>query len=261
MFGIFKKKEYKVDQKPKKIAPQEDFNDVTLVSEYFKNETGVTFDNQIGILKSKLTSFCRLRKIYSFKQLISKVKDNSTIKQELIDYLTTNETFFYREFSQIKQLVEKVKEKQEKQVTILCAPSATGEESYSITIALLEAGVLSSKFSILGIDINSEALKKAEAAIYKERNIRNLSPSVLSKYFKKEGDLYILNASVKSHVKFKHANLFDASFKSLGKFDFVFSRNMLIYFDEETKIKAKKILADMLKNKDDEVFFGHADLF
>ena len=258
MFGFFKKK--REVTKDIVINHEEDYNDIEPIAKYFHNETGITFDKQISILKSKLTSFCRHRDIHSFTKLLEDIKVDSSLKQELIDYLTTNETFFYREFKQIKELVELVKNSNTK-IDILCAPSATGEEPYSIAIALLEAGVASSNFQILGIDINSDAVSKANKAIYGERNIRNLSAQIISKYFTKNSDEYALNPSIKSLVSFKVANLFDSSFTSLGKFDFVFSRNMLIYFDKETKLRAKSILESMRKDDNHEVFFGHADLF
>ncbi|MEA1892762.1 MAG: CheR family methyltransferase, partial [Campylobacterota bacterium] len=116
-------------------------------------------------------------------------------------------------------------------------------------------------FSIVGVDINSDAISKARKAVYGERNIRNLSTEIVFKYFQKNNSEHALNHNVKSLVTFKIANLFDSSFSNLGKFDFVFSRNMLIYFDKETKLKAKKILESMRKDDKHKVFFGHADLF
>ncbi len=258
MFNFFNKKETK--NKDVKIEVQEDYNDIKPISKYFHNETGITFDKQISILKIKVTSFCKRRKIYSFLQLLDNIKDNYLLKQELIDYLTTNETFFYREVKQIIELTQLVKKSNTK-INILCAPSATGEEPYSIAIALLEAGVSAVDFSIMGIDINSQAIYKAKEGIYKERNIRNLSVEIVSKYFTIENNLYVLKQNIKSLVSFKVVNIFDSSFLELGKFDFIFSRNMLIYFDKETKIKAKIILESRRKNDTHKVFFGHADLF
>ena len=259
MFNFFKKKEQQIESTKSELI-QEDFNDIKPIAKYFHNETGITFDKQISILKNKVTSFCKQRKIHSFKKLFEDIKSNKQLKQELIDYLTTNETYFYREFTQIKELVELVK-KQNKSVKILCAPSATGEEPYSIAIALLEAGIASYNINIIGIDINQEALTKAKTAIYSERNIRNLSPDILHNYFIKKDDKYALKEDIKSLVRFKLANIFDESFKDLGKFDFIFSRNMLIYFDKQTKQKAKIILESMRKDEEYDVFFGHADLF
>lgn len=258
MFSFFKKDTSHTEVE-KEVAV-EDFSNIEFVADYFKSETGITFDKQISILKSKVTTFCRQRDIYSFKSLLEIINRDTQLKQELIDYLTTNETFFYREFKQIADLVELVK-KSQTNVDILCAPSATGEEPYSIAIALLEAGVESSKFKILGIDINADAILQAKTAIYRERNVRNLSDTIIRKYFIEDEKHYILKPAVKSQVQYKIANLFDPSFKTLGKFDFILSRNMLIYFDKETKLKAKSILESMRKNTNQEIFFGHADLF
>ena len=259
MLSFFKKKP---KEEETNIAPNvyEDFNDIEPIAEYFKDETGVTFDKQRSILKNKVMTFCKLRGIHSFSELLNSVRKDSLLKQELTDYLTTNETFFYREIRQIQELVKLVQEKHS-HVDILCAPSATGEEPYSIAIALLEAGVSPDRFSIVGIDINSDAVQKAKEAIYKERNVRNLSTEIRNRYFTQNEDKYALNQSVKSLISFKLLNLFDDSFKTLGKFDFVFSRNMLIYFDKETKLRAKRILESMRKSSEHPVFFGHADLF
>jgi chemotaxis protein methyltransferase CheR len=207
-----------------------------------------------------LISFCKIRHIPGFTQCLSQVRNDSILKQELINYLTTNESFFYREFHQIHDLVKKVTQFTH-QIDILCAPCSTGEELYSIVIALLDAGVPKTRFNITGIDINTEALSHAKCAIYNQRNISNLPVSILNQYFIKEGLKYRLNNRVKDCVKLKTENVFSSSFKTMGSFDFIFSRNMLIYFDMETKIKAKNILEGLLKDRNTPVYFGHADLF
>ena len=258
MFDFLKKKEIADDEE--EVEYQVDYSDISHIAEYFHSETGITFTQHISILTNKVTTFCKQRKIHSFSKLLQDIKTDTHLKQELINYLTTNETYFYREFKQIEELVSLVKSKNSK-VEILCAPSATGEEPYSIAIALLEAGVSPSNFHILGIDINSKAISKAQEAIYGERNIRNLSPQIIQKHFTRRDEKYMINHSLKSLVSFKIANLFDSSFTSIGKFDFVFSRNMLIYFDKETKLKAKSILESVRKTQEHKVFFGHADLF
>lgn len=258
MFEWFKKREASLEEQ--KNTQVQDYSNIELIATYFKDETGVTFDKQESILKNKVTTFCKLREIDSFTTLLEKIKYDRTLKQELIDALTTNETFFYREFKQIEDLVKLVKETSG-QIDILCAPSATGEEPYSIAIALLEAGVSANNFHVTGIDINSEAINRAKEGIYKERNVRNLSTQIVERYFTKQENLFAINERVKSLVTFRVVNLFDPSFATIGKFDFIFSRNMLIYFDKETKLKAKNILESLRKNKNQEIFFGHADLF
>jgi len=252
MFSFFKKNKKQKPEVQEKFY-KEDFHNIESIAEYIHRETGITFEKQV-------ISFCRQRAIYSFETLLQDIKNTPELKQELIDHLTTNETYFNREFSQIEELVSFVQAKSQK-IEILCAPCATGEEVYSIAIALLEAGVQANHFHIVGIDISQEALNAANSAIYEQRHIRNLSHQTVSKYFTKEGAFYILNTELKTVVSFKLANIFDAEFRTLGKFDFVFSRNMLIYFDKETKLKAKAILESVRKEDAPEVFFGHADLF
>ncbi|WP_304545940.1 CheR family methyltransferase [Sulfurimonas microaerophilic] len=253
---------------PKKIQTQtplyeerqEDFSDVTIVAEYFKDLTGVTFDKQISILNSKAKSFCQNNNIYSYRELLEKISNDADLKQDLINRLTTNETFFYREFNQIAELVSLVKQENHP-VRILCAPCATGEESYSIAIALLEAGIASNRFKIIGIDINSEAITKAKEANYRERNVRNLSDELQQRYFIQEGEIFHLKSDIKQLVEFHIFNIFEERFKSLEKFDYIFSRNMLIYFDAPTKQKAVEVLESMQKDQTKKIFFGHADLF
>jgi len=240
----------------------EDFNDIDIepIAQYFKLETGITFKKQQSILKSKLISFCKIHHIHSFKKCLQQVKTDLKIKQVLINYLTTNESFFYRELHQIQDLVHKVR-LSDQPVNILCAPSSTGEEIYSITIALLEGEVPKNRFNIIGIDINSDALKQAELGVYNQRNISNVPNHLLTKYFNKKGSKYYLSNEIKQCVQLKTENIFSSSFKLLGKFDYIFSRNMLIYFDAETKIKARQILESLLKDKKHPIYFGHADLF
>ncbi len=268
MFSFFSKKtpesesETETDTNQPVIVQHglEDFNHVDAIAAYFKQQTGVTFENQKSILKSKLLSFCKIRKITSFEQCLAQVKNQPNLKQELINYLTTNESFFYREFHQVEDVVKKVKTLG-RCVDILCAPSSTGEELYSIAIALLEAGVSESQFNLVGIDINTQALVQAKAAIYNQRNVSNLPIPVLKKYFIEKDAKYHLKDSVKHCVSLKVENIFSSSFKAMGKFDYIFSRNMLIYFDRETKIKAKNILEMLLKDNNTPIYFGHADLF
>lgn len=257
MFNFFKKKSQLAEEK---IKEEEKFDNILPIQEYLYKKTGITFENQESILISKVKIFCKKHEIYSFETLLSKVRMQLDLDQELINHITTNETYFYREFKQIEKLCTLVKEKNNP-VSIICAPSATGEEPYSIAIALLEANVPASHINIVGIDINSEALEKSKKALYSKLNVRNLSEDILQKHFTKKNDLYELKENVKSLVHFELRNIFDASFHTIGKFDFVFSRNMLIYFDKETKQKAKEILQALRKEDTNPVFFGHADLF
>ncbi|MCK4710880.1 MAG: protein-glutamate O-methyltransferase CheR [Gammaproteobacteria bacterium] len=259
MFSLFKNKKTLSHEKSQ-TRRQKDYTDPQPIADYFINKTGVSFEKQMSILKSKLTSFCTLREIDGFSECLSQVKTDPQLEQELIDYLTTNETYFYREFAQIENLVQQILANTAK-VDILCAPCSTGEEPYSIAIALLEAGVPAGQFSIQGIDINFSALKSATNAVYRERNISKMPKHLVTKYFELEQKKYRLKPVIKNLVQVKQFNLFDSGIHQIGKFDYILSRNLLIYFDQPTKQKASKILQNMLKDPQQKVLYGHADLY
>ena len=258
MFNFFKKKvpetEYKIDTK--EIIY--DFENIDPIATYVKEIIGIDFEKQKSILKSKISIISKKNNIHSFKDCLIEIKRNKIFKQDVINYITTNESFFYREFAQVASLVKKISSSKNS-VNILCAPSATGEEPYSIVLALLEANVSKNRFKITGIDISSDAIQKSIEGKYNSSTVRNLSESILKRYFKKEDDLYVIKQEIKQQVEFKCSNIFDNDFKNIGKFDYIFSRNMLIYFDKETRIKAKEIFAKLLKDSSEPILFGHAD--
>ena len=258
MFEWFKKTQ--MPQHTLNEAIVEDFSNPDALVAFFKQETGVTFERQYSIVVRKLQNFCRQRAIYSFEACYDQVQNDPTLKQELINYLTTNESFFFREYAQIEALADLISRRSD-QVSILCAPCATGEEPYSIAIALIESGIHASRFHITGIDINTDALKHAKKACYNERSVRNLSEIQKERYFVKDAEHYCLVQEITSCVTLHQMNIFDPVFQRMEKFDYVFSRNMLIYFDKETKARAQAILESMRRHADIPVFFGHADLF
>ena len=253
MFDFFKVQ--KVTKVSKKFESANDFENIPSIMSYFKEETGIDFDEQVTIFKSKLTSFCRIYKISSFEKCLKNIKTDVELRQELINYLTTNESFFYREYHQIESLVNTVKDSH-KHVEVLCVPCANGEEPYSIAIALMEAGVSKSMFHITGIDISSAAVLRSEEAIYNEKGVRNLSAELRIKYFRQEDEQFHLNEEVKEQVRFKCMNIFDEGFKQLGLFDYIFSRNMLIYFDSHTRLKAQRLFKEHLKDSSQSIYLA-----
>jgi len=203
MFSLFgKKTPQETSPIEKTEKPLEDFTDVDPFAQYFYKETGITFEKQKAILKSKLRSFCKNHNIYSFQNCLEQIKTNTGLKREIINYLTTNESYFYREFHQIKELIDKIS-LSTGQVNILCAPCSTGEEPYSIAIALSEAGIETHRFSICAIDINSEAVEHAIAGYYNSRSISKMPSNLKEKYFKQVEDKFLLRQEIKSTTTFK----------------------------------------------------------
>ncbi|MEH6504561.1 MAG: CheR family methyltransferase [Cycloclasticus sp.] len=259
MLGLFRKKKPSgVVQTP--ADTRQDFHNIQFLAEYVKNETGINFEKQASIFKSKLISFCKQRGVPSFDECLAKAKRKNEFKQELFNYLTTNETYFYREFGQIEKLVAQVAASKNP-VDILCLPCSTGEEPYTIVIALLEAGVDAKKFNLIGVDIDTAAVKRAIGGVYNVRDVSKMPTTLAAKYFVHKEGKYHLDERIKSSVTFKTFNLFDPMVRSIGEFDFVLSRNMLIYFDKETKLKASDILTGLLKDKKHPIYYGHADLY
>ena len=259
MFGLFKRKKEPFLE-PEQNRVQQDFENIQNSLDYVKELTGINFEKQRTIFQSKLKSFCQQRDINSFDECLEKASRDTLLRQDLVNYVTTNETYFYREFEQINTLVASVCKRVDK-VNILCMPCSTGEEPYTIAISLLEAGVPSTRFNLLGADIDTAALQRAKEGVYNARDISKMPSDLVDKYFLKKGDKFHLNTLIKSCVDFNACNLFDPGLKKVGQFDYVLSRNMLIYFDMGTKLKASKILDGLLKPTSDPVYYGHADLY
>jgi len=170
--------------------------------------------------------------------------------KQLLNDLTTNETYFFRNPPQLKamenQLLPEVAIPKEKigfrKLRIWSAGSSSGEEAYTLAMMLLEKRETLLKnwiFEIVGTDINEEVLEKAKEGIFNAYSVRHVPDNYMRKYFKKEStDRFVLSPEVKKLVTFKHLNLYDDNKMIFMKtFDFIFCANVLIYFDTSSKAK------------------------
>jgi len=234
-------------------------------------QTGIFIekDKFESLYKKKLEKFIQEKGFSSFKEFYKKLvfsKDENLL-QEVINLFTVNETYFFREKYQFDTLInyvlphlDEIRPKNES-INILCAPVSTGEEIYSIAILLLEEGNLIKKrdFLLLGIDIDSNVIKKAKEGIYSKRSVSKLPPEIIEKYFDFDGKFYRLKPIVKNAVNFRVVNVLDKyALKRLGVFDVIFSRNMLIYFDEKSKREVIANFYSILKDNG-YLFLGHAE--
>lgn len=242
-----------VEEKVKEFNPY-GLNDVL---HYIKRETGVDLFSKNSIIETKLKLFCERKSLDSFRKLFDTIQYDKDLKQELIDLVTVNETYFYREESQLQLAVSFALHLPN--VKILCAPCASGEEVYSLAMMLYDKNRLASTFSILGIDINAEAIEKAEAGIYSERSLHKLDTRLKESFFTINNKMYHIRKETFSSLRFQKINIFDPSFLDIGTFDIIFSRNMLIYFDDEFRLKTIERFAKLLK-ADGKLFLGHADI-
>jgi len=253
-----RKKEPEIALKNEVAAPQE-FNTFGLqdLLHYIKCEIGIDLFSKNSVIETKLRLFCERKEIYSFRKLFEALQHDRALRQDLIDLVTVNETYFYREESQLDLAVNFALSIPN--VKILCAPCASGEEVYSLSMMLQERRREPREFSITGIDINSEAIEKAQKGLFSERSLHKLDQRLKEKFFTQEDRFYRAKREYFSSISFTKVNIFEHEFLSLGKFDIIFSRNMLIYFDDDFRLKTIERFATLLK-PEGKLFLGHADI-
>ena len=187
--------------------------------------------------------------------------------QELMNAVTVNETYFFREKDQFEVLANKILPELHKtlpisrSIRILSSPCSTGEEPYSMILHIVEEGDIVEKrdIEVVGIDIDSTVIQKAIQAKYTDRSVHAIPKNILAKWFKKKNLGYELGDDLQGSVDFQVANVFDkAQMRKLGKFDVIFSRNMLIYFDDASRKEVAMTFYDML-NPGGYVLLGHAE--
>jgi len=206
----------------------------------------------------------------NFRKYFFKLRfdDNSGEEfQELMNAVTVNETYFFREKDQFEVLANKVLPELHETIPasrplrILSSPCSTGEEPYSMILHIVEEGNVVEKrdIEVVGIDIDSTVIEKAKKAKYTDRSVHAIPKGILAKWFKKKALGYELGEDLQGSVDFQVANIFDkAQMRKLGKFDVIFSRNMLIYFDDASRKEVAMTFYDML-NPGGYVFLGHAE--
>lgn len=238
------------------------------LSDLIYKHAGITFTiNKKYLIENRLSRRLNELNFNSFKDYLYFLKYDPKGKSELnvmINLVTINETYFLREKGQIehmaKVLIPQMIKTGKKSFKIFSAACSTGEEPYSIAIMLNEAGLFSkAHFDIIGVDINYHVIETAKKGEYRTVSFRGVPSSIQNKYFKKNGFVYELNNEIKSQVRFFQGNLMETSlYSKLGKVDFIFCRNVLIYFD----INAKKRVIDnfhRLLNTPGYLFLGHSE--
>lgn len=258
MFRWFKSAQTEVTQKGRETV-REDFTQSQRVVKMFTALTGIHFDQKEPAITTKLIHFCRNRTISSFEELHSRLNNEAALLEALINHLTVNETYFFRERDQIDYCAQKAA-LDNAEIHLLCAPGSTGEEPYSIAIALLEAKVPAHRIKIVACDINTEAIYQAKRATYSHRSLHKMDDLLKARYFTQKDNLMHLCDEVKRLVTFQTCNIFDEQLFTLGVFDTIFSRNMLIYFDRETANKAIERMGKLARSNQSRFFFGHADI-
>ncbi len=242
------------------------------IGEYIYRKSGIYLEEEKHF--DKISKYIDKRaqeiEVDSFRKYFFKLrfedKEGSEF-QELMNAITVNETYFFREKNQFEVLVNSILPELHASkpagvpLRILSSPSSTGEEPYSIVLHIVEEGkvVEERDIEVVGIDIDSTVIKKAQAGFYSDRSIHAIPKDILHRWFVKKPLGYQLGEDLLGSVDFSVRNVFDkADMRKLGKFDVIFSRNMLIYFDDASRKEVAMTFYDML-NPGGYVLLGHAE--
>ncbi len=223
---------------------------------------GIFFDDGSKfLLERRLSRRLEQRQLRSFEEYYHFLRYDRKREEELtllVDNLTTNETYFFRETPQLRAFSEEIlpelrqTQRDRKTLRIWSAGCSTGEEAYTIAILLLESGDWwrDWQVEILGSDINQRVLHTARRGVYKRGSHRATTPEMLTKYFIEEdkGDYRIIDR-VRELVSFSCLNLLDQYKTALiSNMDIIFCRNVIIYFDREAKKKVIASFYDKLRD-------------
>lgn len=244
--------------------------DYKAFQQFLESACGIVLgDNKHYLVSSRLTKLMRNEEIDTLSDLVANINKggiNSSLKNKVIEAMTTNETLWFRDVFPFEILPETIfkeyKEQKKGQVKILSAACSSGQEPYSISM-IADEFIKSNfganmKFQIVGVDIDKAILTDAREAKYEEMSlVRGLSEERKKRYFTQHDGYWQVNMDVRSRVSFREQNLMQ-SYASLGKFDVIFCRNVLIYFSAELKKDILKRLASAL-NPGGYLFLGASE--
>jgi chemotaxis protein methyltransferase CheR len=241
-----------------------------LIRDFVRDYCGIFFDDDSRyLLEKRLSRRVRTHHFSNFREYYRYLLYHRNRDEELaaiIDIITVNETYFFREQNQLKafgeEILPEIKSiyKDKKKLRIWSAGCSTGEEPYTIAMLILEKGYFHGwNIEIFGSDINQRVLQVARSGIYRKNSFRTTEHCYLDKYFREGEGFWRISDGVKQYVNFSHLNLLDPyKVKLVGTMDVIFCRNVMIYFDHASR---KKVI-DMFYQRLTEggyLLLGHAE--
>jgi len=232
--------------------------DYEYLRRFLKERSGLDLsaDKQY-LVESRLLPLARKTGLTGLPDLVQRIKNgDGRLSTDVVEAMTTNETFFFRDKIPFDHLRDTIlpalirARAARKSLRIWSAAASTGQEPYSIAMCLKEMGAALAGWhiEIVATDLSQEVMEKSRAGVYSQFEVqRGLPIQLLVKYFTQSGDIWQLNADVRSMVRFRQLNLLQ-DFSHLGAFDVIFCRNVLIYFDQETKINIFNRLARQIES-------------
>jgi chemotaxis protein methyltransferase CheR len=229
--------------------------DFDFVADLLKKRAGIILTaDKTYLLESRLAPLARKEGLPSIDDLITVVRTRreERLIGQVVDVMTTNETFFFRDktpFEHLRELLPALAATRTGgRIRIWCAACSTGQEPYSIAMMLdqqpkLTGGV---PVEIVASDISERVLERARLGLYTQFEVqRGLPIQLLMQYFTQQDDSWRISERLRANVAFRKHNLIEPA-AALGKFDIVFCRNVLIYFDGPTKVAVLSRIAEQL---------------
>ena len=199
-------------------------------------------------MKRRIDTLISRRKISGYEDFVKALKSDNELFEEFVSYLTINVSEFYRNPDQWKlmdeQFIPELIKKFGKNLKIWSAACSTGDEPYSLVMALSRHIPLSN-IKIIATDIDKQIIAQAKVGIYNEKSLAGVPKDLRDKYFTKIGNSYQISDEIKKRVEFKQHNLIKDPF--FNQCDFIICRNVLIYFTEEAKDDVFRKFAASLK--------------
>ena len=221
--------------------------DYDYLRKFLKERSGLvlTADKQY-LVESRLLPVARKGGLAGLSDLVQRLKvpNAQAFAVEVVEAMMTNESFFFRDklpFDHFRNTIVPAvmaTRAAQKRIRIWCAAASTGQEPYSLAMCLKEIApqIAGWRIDIVATDLSTEVLEKAKAGIYSQFEVqRGLPIQMLIKYFTQVGETWQIAPEIRAMVQFRPFNLMN-DFASLGMFDVVFCRNVLIYFDQQTKV-------------------------
>jgi chemotaxis protein methyltransferase CheR len=220
--------------------------DYDFLCRLLKDQSGLALaaDKQY-LVESRLLPLARKAGLASLAELVAKLRNGGgPLVADVVEAMTTNESFFFRDkipFDHFRDTIMPAllaARARERRIRIWCAAASTGQEPYSLAICLkdMKDKIAGWRIDIIGTDLSIGVLEKAKAGLYSQFEVqRGLPIQMLVKHFAQTGEMWQISADIRAMVQYRVLNLL-SEFSQLGTFDVVFCRNVLIYFDQPTKV-------------------------
>ncbi|MGB9813928.1 MAG: CheR family methyltransferase [Thermovenabulum sp.] len=252
---------------------QLDMEQFKKIRDLINSKSGIFLeDKKMYFLEKRIEDRMKEMDVDNIDEYINYLKfyDNGTEIQKLIEKITINETYFFREFEQLQAFaeeclpeVERFKNRiRDRNIRVWSAGCSTGEEPYTISIILHEMLENPDLWNIyiLGTDINGKVLEVAKKGVYDERVLKHVAKTYVEKYFDRiKYNVFKVRDFLKEKIEFVQSNILDMDKKIEDDFfDFIFCRNVLIYFDDNSRKKALDIFYKKLKSRGF-ILLGHSE--